>query len=122
MERLTFEQHFKLYIRQELPVPHDRRKFLVTLKNRSHPSFMFYPWLNDLLNELESEHDGFAALPAPVIRPWWAVLEVSPSATSDAIGTNYRRLARERHPDVGGSREAMAELNAARQASLTKPN
>lgn len=87
MERPTLEQYFKLYIRQELPDPHDRRNFLVTLKNRSHPSFMFYPWLNDLLNELKSEHDGFAVLPAPVNRPWWAVLEVSPSATRDAIGT-----------------------------------
>jgi DnaJ-domain-containing protein 1 len=120
MERLTFEQHFKLDIRQAMPDPYVRWNFLVTLKNRAHPSFTFYPWLNDLLNELKS--DGFAALPAPVIRPWWAVLEVSPTATRDAIATSYWRLARERHPDAGGSNELMAELNAARAAALTKRN
>ena len=63
MERPTLEQHFKLHILQAMPDQHDRRSFLVFLKNRAQPSFMFYPWLNDLLNDLESEHGGFAALP-----------------------------------------------------------
>jgi len=63
---------------------------------------------------------GFLALPSPdQTRPWRAVLElhretrISPVAIEEA----YRRLARERHPDQGGSDSMMAELNAARDAA-----
>jgi len=66
---------------------------------------------------LERAFTGFAALTAPG-KNWWDVLEVRPDASRDAIEANFRRLARDRHPDQGGSDQAMAELNEARAAAL----
>lgn len=66
---------------------------------------------------LERAFTGFAALTAPG-RNWWDVLQVRPDATRDVIETNFRRLARDRHPDAGGTDQAMAELNEARAAGL----
>lgn len=73
---------------------------------------------------------GFVALPPPADdlgpRPWREVFGVhgaieSNDAMRDFIETEYRRLARERHPDMpGGSDAAMAELNAARAAALAE--
>lgn len=60
--------------------------------------------------------EGFAALPAP--ENWWDVLQVRSDADREAIEANYRRLARDRHPDNGGSHEAMSRLNAARDEAL----
>lgn len=62
---------------------------------------------------------GFQALPAPGSTPWWQVLGVQPSATAAQIEAAFKRLARERHPDVaGGSHELMADLNRARDEGL----
>jgi hypothetical protein len=78
---------------------------------------------------------GFAALPAnagPIAlgsgakrNNWWDVLGLNlhrfrpPNGIVRAdIETAYRALTRKRHPDAGGSQEAMAELNAAREAAL----
>lgn len=62
---------------------------------------------------------GFMALPPPsAVRPWHAVLGVAPTAGRDEIEAAYRRLARERHPDAGGSDAMMSELNVARAAAL----
>lgn len=61
---------------------------------------------------------GFQALPAPgARRPWREVMGFPPEATVtlDMVEARYRRLATTRHPDAGGSAEAMAELNAARE-------
>ena len=66
---------------------------------------------------LERAFTGFAALTAPG-KNWWDVLEVRPDASRDAIEANFRRLARDRHPDQGGTDKAMAELNEARAAGL----
>lgn len=61
---------------------------------------------------------GFTAIAAqPGQRAWWAVLEVSERASREEIEAAYRRLARERHPDHGGSTALMAELNTARDAA-----
>jgi hypothetical protein len=60
---------------------------------------------------------GFVALP-PSHRPWWEVLELQPHASLDAISAQYRALAARRHPDRGGSHEAMAEINRARDEAL----
>lgn len=65
---------------------------------------------------LERAFEGFAALTAPG-KTWWDVLEVRPDSPADVIEANYRRLARDRHPDRGGSQELMAELNTAREAA-----
>jgi hypothetical protein len=66
---------------------------------------------------LERAFSGFAALTAPG-KSWWDVLEVRPDASRDVIEASFRRLARDRHPDRGGSHEAMAALNEARAAGL----
>lgn len=55
---------------------------------------------------------GFAALP-PSGRPWWDVLGVSRDAEPSVVQAAYKALAKLRHPDLGGSDSAMAELNAA---------
>ena len=59
---------------------------------------------------------GFVALPAP--KSWWEVFGVAQSSPRDVIMHAYKTLARQRHPDRGGSNAAMAELNAARDAAL----
>ena len=63
---------------------------------------------------------GFKALPSPSTkRPWREVLGVRyGSVTHSDIDKEFKRLAKERHPDAGGSAEAMAELNAARDEAL----
>jgi hypothetical protein len=66
---------------------------------------------------LERAFTGFAALTAPG-KNWWDVLEVKPDASREAIEANFRRLAHDRHPDRGGSHDAMAVLNEARSAAL----
>lgn len=66
---------------------------------------------------LERAFTGFAALTAPG-KSWWDVLQVKPDATRDVIEMNFRRLARDRHPDNGGSHEDMSALNEARAAAL----
>jgi hypothetical protein len=59
---------------------------------------------------------GFAALPAP--EQWWQVLGLTAAASVDEINRRWRELAREAHPDAGGSEASMARLNAARDAGL----
>lgn len=64
-------------------------------------------------------HEAFAghvALPAP--EQWWQVLGLTAAAPADLIQRRYRELARDAHPDTGGSEAAMARLNAARDAAL----
>lgn len=63
----------------------------------------------------ERAFTGFAALPAETKRPWRVVLQLNGApVTREAIDVAFRALAKTRHPDVGGSHEAMAELNAAK--------
>lgn len=66
---------------------------------------------------MERAFTGFVALEAPG-KSWWDVLQVRPDASAEAIEANFRSLARIRHPDRGGTTEAMAELNEARAAGL----
>ena len=62
---------------------------------------------------------GFTQLPAPgAARAWWDVLQCRPDAPPDLIEAQFRRLARDRHPDAGGSVAAMSELNVARDQAL----
>lgn len=71
------------------------------------------------LNLVRASFQGFKALPPPPgskpKRPWWEVLGVSPQAHPSIVDDAYKRLAKQRHPDAGGSAEAMAELNRARE-------
>jgi hypothetical protein len=65
---------------------------------------------------MEAAFRGFAALPPAIVtqRPWRDVLGVPGTNPSLAdVELRYRELARDAHPDRGGSHERMAELNAA---------
>jgi len=71
---------------------------------------------------MERAFAGFAALPPPLKprRPWREVLGFAPAdhADVDWIEVRFRTLAKECHPDAGGSHEAMAELSAARAEAI----
>ena len=71
---------------------------------------------------LDRAFTGFAALPAPAAgkRDWWTVLELSSTASQAEIREAFNRLAREHHPDRGGSDERMAEIIRARDEALSK--
>lgn len=60
---------------------------------------------------------GFLA--APSAKTWQEVLGFARDATPTQaeVDAAYRRLARNAHPDQGGTQAAMAELNAARDAA-----
>lgn len=63
---------------------------------------------------------GFQALPAPKGKHWRDILALPTDmrGTPKEIEDAFRRLAVVRHPDKGGSAEAMAELNNARETAL----
>ncbi|WP_336801752.1 J domain-containing protein [Kaistia sp. MMO-174] len=69
---------------------------------------------------------GFAALPAPAGPPSWKTvlgLERVPTVNiaKATIENAFRDLSKKRHPDMpGGSTEAMAELNRARDEALAE--
>lgn len=68
---------------------------------------------------------GFTALPAPASkRPWREVLNLigEKNPTREQVDHHYRTKAKTAHPDVGGSAEAMAELNRARDEALREVN
>lgn len=72
---------------------------------------------------LERAFSAFEALPAPgtpAKRSWREVLGFPPGSSPDREGIEiaYRSKAKKAHPDAGGSNDAMAELNAARQAAI----
>lgn len=62
---------------------------------------------------LERAFTGFKALPAA--KPWHEILGVQPTATNGEIEQAYRREIFKRHPDRGGTAEAIHELQAAMQ-------
>lgn len=68
----------------------------------------------------EQAFRGYAALPSAERDAWWEVLELDPHQinTEGDIRDAFRRLSKERHPDGGGSDEAMAKLMEARTAAL----
>ena len=68
---------------------------------------------------LDRAFTGFAALPSSTSRPWREVFGI-PDAPPirEGIELRYKELARKFHPDTGGSHEAMAELNVARDEAL----
>lgn len=65
---------------------------------------------------MERAFAGFEALPPP--KSPWDVLGVPPRAPREEITAAYRRKAQDAHPDRGGSTDAMAELNRARDDAL----
>jgi hypothetical protein len=73
---------------------------------------------------LDQAFAGYDALPPPGAAnrpPWRKVLGIAEdeNTSAEAINAAYRDLARKFHPDLqGGSHEAMAQLNEARDAAL----
>lgn len=70
---------------------------------------------------LDQAFAGYTALPSPVADAiaWWDVLRIDrASATADAVQQAYRSLARQYHPDAGGSTELMTKITLARDAAL----
>jgi DnaJ-domain-containing protein 1 len=64
---------------------------------------------------------AFAQLPAPPKqRPWHEVLGVAPTAQIKVIMGAYRALAKINHPDVGGEKERMQEINRALQEAKAR--
>ncbi|WP_353682518.1 J domain-containing protein [Mesorhizobium sp.] len=64
---------------------------------------------------------GFTALPAPAKKGWREVLGLvgEPKPTPEQIDHHYRIKAKAAHPDViGGSHDAMTELNSAKSQAL----
>lgn len=52
-------------------------------------------------------------------KQWFDVLGIGGRQIDEAVvEQTYRRLAKQRHPDAGGSHEAMTELNLAKDAAL----
>jgi hypothetical protein len=78
----------------------------------------------------EESLQAFSALPppatGPVVRPWREVLSFGPTFPTDmepqdaalVVGAKFKRLAEKLHPDKGGTTEAMAELNCAKDEAL----
>ena len=62
---------------------------------------------------MEQAFAGYAALP-PGAEDWWLVLGIKPDATLQEVEQAFRRLAKDAHPDVGGSHDQMAKLTEAR--------
>ncbi len=68
---------------------------------------------------MEAAFTGFMALPAPAVEDApHQILGVDQHATVEEIEYAYRRLAQQCHPDKGGSTDAMARINAARDALM----
>jgi hypothetical protein len=68
---------------------------------------------------LERAFHGFAALPPPERKkPWWEVLGIPQESEEFMIEAAYRHRSKTAHPDHGGSADAMAELNRARDEAL----
>lgn len=65
----------------------------------------------------EQAFAGYAGLP-PKADPW-QVLRLTRSATVDQVIDTHRHLAKTNHPDVGGSADAMARINGARDELLS---
>jgi DnaJ-domain-containing protein 1 len=62
---------------------------------------------------MERSFTGFTALPAPQEEHWWDILLVRRDSPLDVIESNYRSLAKEHHPDRGGSSEKFVKITKA---------
>ena len=70
--------------------------------------------LAEARGSLESLRDSLLSLaPGKVQRNPWEVLGLREGASAGVIEATYKALAKERHPDRGGSDAAMRELNEA---------
>lgn len=71
------------------------------------------------LHLVRATFQGFKALPPPPgaerKRPYWEVLGIPQGSSAQQFEVAYMAKAKQLHPDAGGTTEAMAELNRARE-------
>lgn len=68
------------------------------------------------VGSVEQAFMGYQALPPQFSeRKWWEILGVDVRASNDEIKAAYLKLARQHHPDNGGSSDRMSTINAAYQ-------
>lgn len=67
---------------------------------------------------LERAFTGFAQIEAPPVQDWWDILQCRRDSSTEVIKANYRRLAKDHHPDNGGSSEMMAKINDAYDVAM----
>lgn len=74
------------------------------------------------VGSVEQALAGYKALPADSAADWRQVFGFTPGSvpTADALDAAYKRLAKERHPDVGGSDEAMFHLNRSHDFAIAE--
>lgn len=73
-----------------------------------------YMRLAEALGSLDAMRETLMALPAPAReRDPYEVLGIRSGTPLELAEAAYKVLSKQRHPDAGGSNEAMAELNAA---------
>jgi hypothetical protein len=73
------------------------------------------------VGSIEQAFAGYARLPGPVQTSglkWWEELGVEIGADAESIKAAYRAQAKVRHPDAGGTQEAMSRLNESLRMAL----
>lgn len=66
------------------------------------------------VGSVEQVFMGYQVLPPQTSeRKWWEVLGVDVRASDEEVREAYRKLARQHHPDNGGSADRMAAINPA---------
>lgn len=71
------------------------------------------------LHVVRQTFKGFTALPAPAAEDqWWTVLGIARTANRAEIAAAYNANIRTAHPDRGGSTEAAARINRARDEAF----
>jgi len=99
------------YGRQDRPVDNFRVLFLAMDALR----------LNEARGLAEVMEKAYLQLAGPLTeRDPYEIMGLRPDADMEIIEAVYRRLAQTRHPDLGGSTEAMTELNSAYERIKTE--
>lgn len=76
------------------------------------------------LNLVRAAFRGYAALPPPMAagsgKPWHEILGVKVGAPWGEVVAAHKKLAKQNHPDLGGSSNAMAAINEAFQSAKSE--
>jgi hypothetical protein len=74
------------------------------------------------VGSIEQALEGFKALPADSAADWRLIFGFTPGSVPSAaeLDAAYKRLAKERHPDRGGSDEAMFHLNRSHDFAIAE--
>ncbi|MEF2247723.1 replicative DNA helicase [Paenibacillus sp. IITD108] len=97
----------------------DRKNIIeiIIAKQRNGPvgtvELAFLKQFNKFVNLDRSHHEESNTQSSTKNDPWWKVLGVLKTATSQEIEKAYRELSKKYHPDRGGSNELMVRINRA---------